>query len=356
MINKFKIIILYIFFYLIFVFIFGSFFSQSVIAKPILSFNEIQSYKLNDIQISNLNFEKNAIIKVIAYTYDKKKELIFYSKLRYNIKSFDCIFYVNPDFEKVELIIILDSDKKYEYQFTIKPNKEAEKDFEKYSFNEKYNYEIVNPMMDNSYIKIPNEFNPFYYNLLTSAIINYFDKKEIDKYSIFLLVSILLFFSLIILFIQNKRFTIIVLAIVAILSCYYIIFYNSQNFILKAYIENPLKEENKTLNKTDPLITINIPIQIDKNIEIDYKKFLFFNLITSKSSTINIFQNVYTMQFSKFFFQNSKIPIKGNFENFFHFVTQPKIFCITYEENNGYYINLNKLMVFGRLLNENKNK
>ncbi len=325
--------------------------SINIKAEPSTNFNEIQSYKLNSIILSNLKFDKEAIFKIYAYTYENKKELIFYAKLDYYVKNFTCYFYCHPDFAKIELLLQFDSSEKYRYEYKVKINKEAEKDLIKYNFNEKYFYEIVEPEAKSSYYKILNQYNPNFYSMMSTTLLHYFDKKEIDKNSIliFILLSLI---GLFLLMLTNKKIVIILFFIIIFIFSIFIIFYNEQNFILKGYIKNPIDEkniDNQNLNFNDLL---NIPLTIESEMKNEYTKILSFDLLKSKTKLTKIYQQDYDMEFSKIFFQNSKIPLIENLNEFTYFISEPKYFKIIFQDDN-YYIETNKLLLFGRLKGEN---
>jgi energy-coupling factor transporter transmembrane protein EcfT len=325
--------------------------SINVYAEPSLNFNEIQSYKLNYILLSNLSYDKKANIQVFAYTYENKKELIFLAKLDHYVKNFTCYFYCHPDFAKIELLLEFDSYEKYKYEYKVKINREAEKDFIKFNFNEKYFYEIIEPEAEKTYYKILNEYNPNFFSMMATTLLHYFDKKDIDKNSILIFILLSLVVLFLFMFI-NKKILIIPIFIIIFIFSAFIIFYNEQNFILKGYIKNPIDKkngDNQNLNFNDLL---NIPINIKKEEKKEFIKFLSFDLLKSKTKLTKIYQQDYDMEFSKIFFQNSKIPLIDNLGEFMYFISEPKYFKVIFQ-NDNYYIEINKILLFGRLKGEN---
>ncbi len=330
-------------------------FEHSIKAEPVLNFGNFKSYKLNSIVISNLNYQKKASIQIFAYTYDKRKILVFYSDIRYYSPTIKCYFYSNPNFEKINLILNLDSQTVYSYDFKINPNKDAEKDLLNFTFYQQYNYEIINLNQNNAIIKIPNEYNQAFYSLLANTYIKYFDKKKPDSLSILLFVmfSILYITALLILNDKKKRF-LILLFLTLIFSSYAVLF-NNQNLILKTYMTNILDpkylDTTKDKKQQDDQNIIGINIKLDVKNDIEYFNFLSFKLIKQDYKIITIRQQTNKMAFFKIFYQNEKIPLDLIFPEIEYFKSLPEYFCIVYQ-NYQYYIKQNKILLFGKVLNE----
>lgn len=320
-------------------------------AEPVMSFDEIQSFKLNLIKLSNLNYQNKAVFKIFAYTYENKKELIFNAKLDYYIKNFLCYFYCSPDFARIELVIEFDSKDIYNYEYKVKTNKYAEKDFINYTFNEKYFYEIIDPQAKNTYYKILDQYNPNYYNLMSTTILHYFDKKNIDKNSIFIFVLMSLVSLAFMMSLADKKIFTIVIFIIIFMASTYAIFLNDQNFILKAYLTNPVDQSNNVDAIVNPANLLSIPIVIESLEKNENFKILGLNLIKSKTKITKIYQQDYDFEFSKLFFQNSKIPLLNNINEFLYFTCQPQYLKIIYE-NDQYYVLANKILLFGRIKDE----
>lgn len=343
--------ILKILLYIILLFLIFYLSKINLIAEPILSFNKIQSYKLNSIKCSNLNFYNTAVFKVFSLTFDKKKELIFYAKIDYFIENFVCYFYCHPDFAMIEVLVQLDSNEQYYYEYKVNPNKEAEKDFIKYNFNEKYFYEIDNSSLSKTYYKVLKEYNPNYYSLISKTLLHYYDKKEVDINSIILFIILSIILILLYMIIAEKKIIIFTILFFILLFSLYVIFYNNQNFILKGYIKNPVIEKDNEYENVDNENLLNIPIEVEINEENEYQKIFSFPLIKNKNRSIKVYQQEYCMLFIKIFSQNSKFNLLENIAEYNYFISLPEIFTIYYE-NYQYLVKLNKILLFGRIKDE----
>jgi len=315
------------------------------------SSEELVRYRLNKIELFDLNYTDSLDVKIIGYDFGDKSHILFESNIKEKKKSFPCYFYAGSNLEKIDIDIVYDKVKKETFTFHLIANEKAEDEFGTVKFINKSYYRMS---IDNSknYIRVPQDpGNEFFSNYIASAL-HYFDIRQIDRTILLFYILLTLFITCLFILIKNRKLALVICFLVILPFFLFLIYYQNDNFILTCLIACQ-GEDIFEKNISQSVNYVDIPLIIEKNYRFDKIELFNFNIIKSRTIDMEIIpynldkSNVIYL-FKKLFFQQGKIPMDEAFKDLKDAIIDSSEIKIIFKDDN-YYIESQKLQLFGSL-------
>lgn len=315
------------------------------------SSEELVRYRLNKIELFDLNYTDSLDVKIIGYDFGDKSHILFESNIKEKKKSLPCYFYAGSNLEKIEIQVISDEYKKETFAFQLNGNEKAEDEFAKVKFINKSYYRMF---IDNSenYIRIPKKPGNEYFSDYIASALHYFDIRQIDRTLLLFYILLTLFIICLFIFIKNRKLALLISFIVILPFFLFLIFCQNDNFMLNCLIPSPV-EDIFNKGSLQSVNYVDIPITIEKDYRFDRITLFNFNITKSKTIDMEIIPldielkgNKYL--FKKLFFQQGKIPMDEAFKDLKDAIIDSSEIKIIFKDNN-YYIESQKLQLFGSI-------